>query len=214
MTGPLVVSVPLPPLPGARTVAARVLASMHGRTVLWEDARAPAGADGPGRTWVLLDIPPSEVPTVFRRPLRFVSVRCRPDSPWSPAVPVSGAGLLHAGRFARLEERVSALEATVAAADLRAALGEQRDGIDDHEQRLRALEGHEALSRLEQRARDLARRLDRLDGDEGRLVRLEDELEDLVGPDGDVVDFEARLSTLERGAGPSCPPDGQDPGRS
>ena len=77
-------------------------------------------------------------------------------------------------------------------------LGELRDALDDHERRLEVAEAGEPVRALERHAADLSGRLDRLDRDDGRLVRIEDELEDLVGPRGDVVDFEERLSLLER----------------
>jgi hypothetical protein len=44
----------------------------------------------------------------------------------------------------------------------------------------------------------LEARLGRLDTDEGRVAHLEDELEDIVGPDGDLIDLLERIEELER----------------
>jgi hypothetical protein len=45
----------------------------------------------------------------------------------------------------------------------------------------------------------LEARVARLDGTAGRVARLEDEMEDIVGPDGDLVDLTERLDAIEKG---------------
>jgi hypothetical protein len=47
----------------------------------------------------------------------------------------------------------------------------------------------------------LEKRTERLDGPSGRVFRLEDEMEDLVGPDSDIVDLTERLEELDRAHG-------------
>ena len=44
-------------------------------------------------------------------------------------------------------------------------------------------------------------RLARLDGEEGRVAHLEDEIEDVTGSDGDLIDILERLERIE-GVGP------------
>ena len=64
--------------------------------------------------------------------------------------------------------------------------------------RLRRLEnGGGVVGLLINRLTALEGRVVRLDGEDGRIPRLEDELEDLVGPDGDVVDLTERMDILE-----------------
>ena len=64
---------------------------------------------------------------------------------------------------------------------------------------VRAIEaGRGPLLPLGARVDALETRLGRLDTDEGRVAHLEDELEDIVGPDGDLIDLLERIEELER----------------
>ena len=72
-----------------------------------------------------------------------------------------------------------------------------RELIDGFERRIEAVEGELESSDLALRVQDLVERLRRLDGEEGRLIHIEDELEDLIGTDGDVVDLNERMDRIE-----------------
>lgn len=181
-----------------RTARVRIHASASGPAVLWEAERVPAFVDGPDRVRVVLTPDPSTVPALFRRTLRFVSVWCPQRRSWSSRAPIDGTPLVQHHRLEALSGRLTAVESSWQDARIADVLVALREALDDHERRLQALEALAPVRALEARADDLTSRLDRLDQDDGRLVRIEDELEDLVGPQGDVVDFEARLVRLER----------------
>jgi hypothetical protein len=183
----------------------RLYASLVGSTIIWEDARAQVVPDGPQRISVVLAVPSEACSAVFRRTVRFVAVWIEFQQRWSDRVPVVGTALSVHARLVEVEARVSALEAAWTTAAISDVFVEFRDAVDDHERRFIRMEASGPMRDLESRATELSHRLDRLDRKDGRLVRIEDELEDLVGPEGDVVDFEARLSVLERALGVVSP---------
>ena len=118
------------------------------------------------------------------------------------------------GEVLRLGRQVAALEARLAL--LPTAPPAPRpvlvgDGIDG-EARVRVIKLHRRLRLIEQgggvladvglRLRDGDARLTRLDDAEsGRVMRLEDELDDIVGQDGDLIDILERIEALEAGHG-------------
>lgn len=206
MAEPLLVPVWLSPagsVPRSLRVPVRLYASRRGATVLWESPSVAVIPDGPDRVWVVLGDAEPLPPEVGAAPLRFLAVGLGPDA-WSPRAVVDCRPLRAAARLATLDARIAVLEQVVVHRHLAEAVAGLRDVLDDHERRVTGLEQTHALEALEARAAQLAGRLDR---EGGRLVRIEDELEDLVGPQGDVVDFEARLSRLERALQPERSPD-------
>jgi hypothetical protein len=74
--------------------------------------------------------------------------------------------------------------------------GRTREQLEELGQRVRELESS-GPRQLTDRMDALKRRMDLLDGEGGRVERLEDELEDLAGPDGDVVDLNERMDRIE-----------------
>ncbi|GDX81714.1 hypothetical protein LBMAG42_35250 [Deltaproteobacteria bacterium] len=123
-------------------------------------------------------------------------------------VPMTGATV-------RLGEQVRAINARLDATD--AMQGSVEGGGPGHDAvdasaRKRVLKLHRRLRRIEQgggvvstldaRLRDVEQRLTRLDdGEAGRVLRLEDELEDIVGQDGDIIDILERIEAIEKGHG-------------
>lgn len=201
MPGSMRLLVPIPTPAGwqdSRHIRARLYASRRGATVLWETSSAPVWADAFGTAHIELRFDPTVDAALFRIPVRYLSVCWDAANDWSERVVVDGAPILRSLEWVQMERRLSALEAAWRAAGGLQVLGELRDALDDHERRLEVAEAGEPVLALERHAADLSGRLDRLDRDDGRLVRIEDELEDLVGPRGDVVDFEERLTLLER----------------
>lgn len=130
-------------------------------------------------------------PELFEEGPRWLSVRIVRgrvvDDETAPRVPVSGELL-------SLEARVGALEERVEAGELSDAVREQIEAL---EARLESVEGELESSDLALRVQDLSTRLKVVDAEEGRLTRIEDELEDLIGPDGDVVDLNERMDRIE-----------------
>jgi len=116
-----------------------------------------------------------------------------------------------AGTAVRLEEGLLSLHARLDAADahppraLSAAAGGDvpaRKRIVTLHRRVKRLEAGGAVAPLAERLRLLEARLARLDDEErGRVIHLEDELDDLVGRDGDLIDLTERIEALEKGHG-------------
>lgn len=108
-------------------------------------------------------------------------------------VPVLGHAIRVYEQLEGIRERLAAVEAAL-------QLGERR--VVNVNKRLRRLErGKGALLPVLRHARALDTRLARLDSDDGRIAHLEDELEEVVGPDGDIIDIIERLERIE-GVGP------------
>ena len=187
-------------VPTPSRVHVRVHASRTGETVLWESEAALVWPDGADRWTVALDLSLDRLldGELFRNPVRFVSIWLEEERRWSDRTVLDGSAAQQSIAWHRLERRLAVLEAAWSRAGGLGILAQLRDAIDDHERRLAAIEAGAPVRALEVRTAALSGRLDRLDQDNGRLVRIEDELEDLVGPRGDVVDFEERLSRLER----------------
>ena len=180
-----------------RRARVRLFASRTGDTILWEDPAAPVWLDDSGAASVELVFDATDG-ELFRIPIRYLSVCWSERVGWSERVVVHGMPVRLARRVKSLEQRVAALEEAWRAAGGLQVLAALRDALDDHERRLAVMEAGAPVEALQVRTEALSGRLDRLDRDGGRLVRIEDELEDLVGPRGDVVDFEERLTRLER----------------
>ena len=121
-------------------------------------------------------------------------------------VPLTGVTLRLADQLRALNARMDATDAMTA--DRSPFEG---DGVDvparrrvlKLHRRLRKLErGDGLLARLDVRIRELEARVSRLDDTErGRVLRLEDEVDDIVGQDGDIVDLLERVEALELGHG-------------
>lgn len=116
-----------------------------------------------------------------------------------------------AGTSVRLEEGLLSLHARLDAADahppraLTAAAGGDvpaRKRIVTLHRRLKRLESGGTVAPIAERLRLLEARVARLDDeDRGRVMLLEDELDDLVGRDGDLIDLTERIEALEKGHG-------------
>jgi len=148
-------------------------------------------------------------PVVFSRGVRWMSVRVvragKLDEEHGVRVPVVG----HAFRlYASLGKLGSRLEDVEARAQELASTSPKVEQFQTRVNRIvEALEGvHARLVPLEaatelnaviRRVESLTDRLDAIDRDDGRLDRLELELEDIIGPDGDVVDLNERMDRVE-----------------
>lgn len=136
---------------------------------------------------------------LFRDGLRWLAVRVvrtgKAAEEIGERVPVTGVTLKLGASQGHLEARVASLEGGGA----RPAVSEKTaKRLKILHRRLRRLEaGGGAVGLVTTRVRLVEERLLRIDGEEGRVTHLEDELEDLVGPDGDVVDLHERMDALE-----------------
>lgn len=153
-------------------------AERHDQAVLWEEPHHAVRVEADGSFALLLGSVRPLRGELFEDGALWLAVRLA-----SQREEEAGARQPLTGRILRLEQAVEHLQQEGSA-------GERVEGL---EQRLDELLSND----LEERLVDLARRLDGLDGEDGRLTRIEDELEDLVGPDGDVVDLNERMDRIE-----------------
>ena len=183
--------------PMPRHVGARVFATSSGATVLFEADRVPAFSDGPGRLRLVLELPREVSKAVARRPVRFLSLgRAEPEQ-WSARTPFSTSTLRLEALWEGVDHRLRGLEMAWTQSGIGEVLQALRSVIDDHEHRLGSVESHATVHALAERLLELEQRTSRIDGAGGALVHLQDELEDLVGTDGDILDLHTRLSRLE-----------------
>ncbi len=189
-----------PANPGSYDLAFGLHTSREGSTTLWEDEvhGVPVAAGGYYHT--VLGTGNALRPHLFDGSPRYLSVRVvregRKDEELSERVPVLGVLLTVAESVRALDARVSLLEA--GGEDPGANLVTRR--MRSLRRRLRRLEaGEGALAPVLARLASIETRLARLDGQEGRVTRIEDELEDIVGPDGDIVDLTERMDAIEKG---------------
>ncbi len=100
------------------------------------------------------------------------------------------------GHAIRVYEQLEDLTARVAAFESALDLGQRR--VVNVNRRLRKLEhGKGALLVVKNQFRTVETRLARLDGEEGRVAHLEDELDEVIGADGDIIDIIERLERIE-----------------
>lgn len=149
---------------------------------LWEEAIRAVPLDPTGGFWVVLGQRTPIAAEHFGEAPAWVSVRLPgPDNREAgPRIPVTGATL-------KLDERLETLTQAL-------SLGER---VETLETRLDSIQDEVEGSNVEEALKELQRRLTQLDSEEGRLMRIEDELEDLIGPDGDVVDLNERMDRIE-----------------
>ena len=148
-------------------------------------------------------------PATFSRGVRWMSVRVvrggKLDDEHGIRVPMIG----HAFRLysslgklgARLEEvevRAQELASSSPKVDqFQTRVNRIVEALEGVHARLVPLEAATELNAVIRRVETLTGRLDAIDMDGGRLDSVELELEDIVGPDGDVVDLNERMDRLE-----------------
>lgn len=147
--------------------------------------------------------------TMFGRGIRWMSVRVvrsgALDEEHLPRAPIAGAEARLYGGLSRirssmdgLSERMDSLiESSPQIADFDKRLGHVGESLSGVHSRLALIESGTEVAAIIRRVEGLMARLDEVDRDDGRLDRIEDELHELVGPDGDVVDLNERMDRLE-----------------
>lgn len=181
-----------PANPGRYDLFFGVHASEADLEPLWEEAVRDVEVGPGGFFWVLLGRTTPLGSELFDEVPRWVSVRVLRGRELEDEE--AGSRVPLAGSVFRLESRVDALEVAQGGGSVAASLRAELEQLD---QRLESLETEVESSDLEQQVGELTRRVELLDGEEGRVVHIEDELEDLVGPEGDVVDLNERMDRIE-----------------
>jgi hypothetical protein len=195
-----------PARPGLYDLRFGLHARPDDHATLWEDEIDAIPVAAGGFYHVVLGRGNALEADVFDGSPRFLSVRLArlpgPAEEVADRVPLLGLVLRLADALVHVEARIAALEAApVSSRDPTARLRTRQ-----LRRRLSAISGVDgSLAALADRLTTIEARIARLDGERGRVVRMEDELEDLVGPDGDVVDLDARLCRLEGVTPPGAP---------
>lgn len=187
----------------------RLFSDRDGDSILWSEEHDDVPVSVAGSFHVLLGMQEALTSRLFSVTPRWMSVCVRRDDQVVEAgerVPVTGATVRLADELASIREGLD----EVARGNGHSAVPFPNGDQIDAPARKRIIKLHRRLSRMESgeglftgiRARLAAveARLTRLDDDDhGRVVRLEDEIEDIVGPDGDILDVLERLEALEQG---------------
>lgn len=116
-----------------------------------------------------------------------------------PRVQVVGTSLVLSKLVERHETRLETLEENQRFLKSGPTKDKLKQRIEELSTRLDRLEVGE-VSRLSRLIDQLLDRVDAVDDDGGRLEKIEDEIEDLCGPDGDIVDVNERIDEVERRA--------------
>ncbi len=182
--------------PGLYDLQFRLHPGPADEAILWEDEIRAIPVLSGGYYHVILGSGNALPGHLFDGAPRYLSVRVLRGGAdmeeVSERVPLLGLLLKLGDDLGGVEERVAALEA--AQRDTRTT----RRRVRLLRRRMVNLEaGEGGLLSLGSRIAAMEVRLVRVDGEAGRVSRLEDEMEDLVGQDGDVVDLDARLCRLE-----------------
>ena len=143
------------------------------------------------------------MPHMFKDRARWVSVRAvlggRTDDEYSPRICVVGSSLQLIRDVERLDGRVAKAEVFLDGLQGAPTTTGLKVRLDDLGDRLDRIEVAE-LARLTRLVDQMLDRVDRVDAEDGRLERIEDRLGDMDGPDGDVIDLNARLDDIEKRA--------------
>ncbi|HJN73825.1 MAG TPA: hypothetical protein QGF58_07835 [Myxococcota bacterium] len=191
------------PVPAGRySVRFSLHSDQRGQRTSWVETQhdIDIGRDGAVAAVLGLEVPID--PKLFDGRTRWVGARLLRRGQADEAMPrtrIVGTTLMltklverHAARLDTLEENQRILRAGPTKEKLK-----QR--LDEIATRLERLEIGE-VTRLSRLIDQLLDRVDAVDEDGGRLVRIEDEIEDLCGPDGDIVDVNERMDGLEKRA--------------
>lgn len=147
--------------------------------------------------------------SMFGRGIRWMSIRVvrsgSLDDEHAARVPIVGSEVRLYGRLERVTASLDALaerldnllHTSPKVKKFESRLDNASDALNGVHSRLVSLESGTETAAIVRRVEGLLSRLDEVDRDDGRLDRIEDELFDLIGSDGDVVDLNERMDRLE-----------------
>ncbi len=184
-----------PVAPGTYDLRFRLHATAQSAASLWEERLRRVVVGPAGGFRVVLGMTNPLTGAMFAQAPRWLSVEDPGDGGLhvAPRIPLLGDELRLADE---LDRRIR--EAT--AADPAGELARLRARVRALEDRVAALEERTSVHPLLSQITWLGRRIDALEGPEGPMARFADELEDLIGPDGDIPDLTERIDALERRA--------------
>lgn len=197
-----------PANPGRYDLQFQLHPSADGNATLWSESLKGVDVAPGGFYYVTLGQRSSLSASLFANGPRWLSVRVvaggKRSEEHSSRVPVLGQIVCLGDLVHQLEGRVQQIEGALQGINPRGSRREGgvpplREWAEDLADRVRTLEeqgGGAPGGQIEQ----LLLRLDAIDGEEGRLTRIEDELDDIVGTDGDLIDLNERMDLLEERA--------------
>jgi ribosomal protein S28E/S33 len=201
-----------PANPGQYDLTFQIFPKPTSQRVLWSETIAGVDVRSGGFFDVILgEVSPMSA-DLFSQGARWLGVQVsrsgQLDGEHSPRVPLLGDGVRLLAQLAELGGRLDHLEDAFIGEDSVGRSGRLRalprrihqiyTDLRRIQDRLTALESSEETVAIVREVKTIADGLARLSAPNGRLTRIEDELEDLVGPHGDVVDLNERMDALER----------------
>lgn len=201
-----------PANPGQYELLFQLFPKATSRRVLWSETLSDVEVRSGGFFDVVLGTLSPISASLFSQTPRWLGVRVvrggRAEGEHTSRTPLLGDGVrLHVrlvelgARLTHLEEAFIGEDATGRSARLRALprrIQQLYSDLRRIQERLSILEGADDIVDLTQQVTQLGDGLAQLSAPSGRLTRIEDELEDLVGPQGDVVDLSERIDSLEK----------------
>ena len=175
----------------------------------WEEVIEDVDVSPGGFYRVVLGQKTPVEPNVFARGIRWMSVRVlrggKLDEENNSRIPVVGHSMRLYSALNKLDSRLEETEAklgsmvsnTPKVEQFQTKINRIAEAVDGVLARLVPLEGGADIKAVVRRVEALTERVDAIDKDDGRLDRLEMEMEDIVGSDGDIVDLNERMDRIE-----------------
>ena len=175
----------------------------HGKRSCWTERHTQVAVSEGGFFAVILGNEKAIKPSYFDRGPRYLSTRLvtngEPEEEASPRTPYTGALLQLGANQERQHGRLGQLEQAEEERSNFPTAAEFTEALSALELRVRRLE-NTRLQNLEKAVQSIVERLDRIDGDGKRLDVVEDRVDDMDGPDGDIVDLIDRMKAVEAAA--------------
>ena len=192
-----------PAKPGVYALQFSLHGEPHGKRSCWSERQAEVSVTHGGHFSVILGQQKPVKPSYFDRGPRYLSTRIvtgeeigeerSPRTPYTGSLLQVGKAQENAeGRLGRLEEAEEERSNYPSAAEFSKALAAL-------ELRIQRLESRRILD-LETTIQSILTRLDQIDGEGKRLDRVEDRVDDMDGPDGDIEDLIERMRAVEAAA--------------
>jgi len=172
----------------------------EGKRACWTEDHSHVAVAPGGFYTVLLGTDTPIKPSYFDKGVRHLSVRIvrkgEAEDETGQRVPFTGClhQLISLGE--RLGERINKLEQGEAERGAQPSPAQLAETIEGLDLRIRRLES-ERLNNLERAVKLIIERLDLVDGEGKRMDLVEDRIEDIDGPDGDIVDLIERMHAVE-----------------
>lgn len=192
------------PVPAGRhAVRFSLHSDARGQRTSWVELHGDVEVGTGGHISVVLGREHPFEPKLFDNRTRWISARVvrsgETDAEVFPRQEVHGVTLQASKLVERHETRLETLEENQRTLRAGPSKEKLRTQIASLAERLETVEVGE-LNRLSRDIDSLLDRLDRLDGDDARLDRVEERLGDVDGPDGDIIDMNDRMDSIEKRA--------------